>query len=334
VLWGLTVFHINCGNPGAGREIAEEMLRLAGDQDDVAAQVASHRALSAALYHLGEWTSARRHLEQVVLLYNALPNRPPPSLYTVDHRAMALAFLAPALFALGYPDQARTRRREALAYARELAHPHSLALVLSRLCEFHCVAHEWQSVQELAEALVALSTEQCFSHYLATGHIYSGCALAELGKTQEGIALYRRGSTVRRVGVPLYHGILAEAHRKAGEPEPALRLLGEVLNRVDRTGERWFEPELHRLKGETLLSFSGRNEAEAEICLRRALEIAKAQDAKMWELRAATSLARLWAEQGEQQKAYKLLGPIFDWFTEGFGTADLQEAKALLDELR
>jgi class 3 adenylate cyclase/predicted ATPase len=333
VLWGLTIFHINCGEPGAGRAIAEEMLRLAEGQDDVAAQVASHRALSAALYHLGEWTSACRHLERVILLYDALPKRPPPSLYAVDHRAMALAFLAPTLFALGYPDQARARCREALAYGRELAHPHSLALVLDELCEFHAVAHEWETVQDLAQDLVALSTEQGFSYWLAGGHVSSGCALAELGQIQEGLALYHRGSAVRRVGYPLYLGLLAEAHHKAGELEEALRLLTEVLDRVKRTGECWFEPELHRLRGEVLSSLPGRDPVGAEACFQRAIAIARGQSAKMFELRAAASLARLWAEQGRRAEAHQLLAPVYGWFTEGFDTADLKCAKALLDQL-
>jgi class 3 adenylate cyclase/predicted ATPase len=333
VLWGLTVFHVNCGEPGAGRAIAEEMLRLAEGQDDIAAQVASHRALSAALYYLGEWSSARRHLERVIVLYDGLPQRPPPSLYAVDHRAMALAFLAPTLFALGYPDQAQARCREALAYGKELAHPHSLGLVLDELCEFHSFAHEWETVQDLAQALVALSTEQGFAYWLAGGHICSGCALAELGHIQEGLALYHRGSAVRRVGYPLYLGLLAEAHHKAGDLEEALRLLIEVLDRVKRTGECWFEPELHRLRGEVLSCIPGRDPVRAEACFQRAIAIAQGQSAKMFELRAAVSLARLWAEQGRRAEAHEMLAPVYGWFTEGFDTADLKDAKALLHEI-
>jgi predicted ATPase len=333
VLWGLAIFHVNCGEPDAGRAIAEEMLRFAEGQDDIAAQVASHRALSAALYYLGEWRLARRHLERVILLYGALLQRPPPSLYAVDHRAMALAFLAPTLFALGYPDQARARCREALAYGKELAHPHSMGLVLDELCEYHCFAHEWETVQDLAQALVALSTEQGFSYWLAGGHICSGCALAELGHIQEGLALYHRGSFVRRVGYPLYLGLLAEAHHKAGEREEALRLLTEVLDRVKRTGECWFEPELHRLRGEVLSALPGHDPIGAEACFQRAIAVAQGQNAKMFELRAAVSLARLWAEQGRGAEAYDLLAPVYGWFTEGFDTADLKDAEALLDEL-
>jgi predicted ATPase len=331
VLWGLTVFHVNSGNPGAGREIAEEMLRLALRQDDLAAQVASRRALSGALYHLGRWPSARQHLERVIELYDALPNRPPASLYTVDHRAMALAFLVPTLFGLGYPSQARVQRHEALAYARELAHPHSHALVLTFLCKFHALAHEWEAAQDLAQVLIALSTDQGFPHYLATGQILGGCALAALGQTREGFALYNRGSVVVRVGIPLYRGVLAKACHAMGEVRQALHLLDEVLDRAERTGERWFEAELHRLKGEVLMS--KRDGAEAEGSLQRAVHVAREQSAKMWELRAATSLARLWRGQGRRAEGHDLLAPVYGWFSEGFDTTDLKEAKALLDDL-
>ena len=331
VLWGLTVFHINTGELAAGREIAEEMLGLAERQHDDAAQVASHRALSAVLYHLGEWELARRHLELVVLLYGALPTRPPPSLYTVDHLAMALSFLAPTLFALGYPDQSRARRNEALTYTRDLNHPHSLALVLAHLCEFHSLAHEWEAVRDMAEALVAVSTEQGFSEYAATGHVFGGCALAELGQTREGFVLYQRASVARRVGYPLHCGILAEAHRKAGDCQEALRLLVDALGRVERTGERWFEAELHRLKGDVLLAISSERSSEVEACYHRALAVARNQGAHLWELRAATSLARLWRDGGKPEQALELLAPVYDWFTEGFDTTDLKDARALLD---
>jgi class 3 adenylate cyclase/tetratricopeptide (TPR) repeat protein len=189
VLWGLTVFHINRGEPSAGRGVAEEMLRLAEGQDDVAVPIASHRALSAALYHLGEFASTRAHLERVLTFCDPPSNRPPPSVFAVDHRAMALSFLPPTHLALGYPDQGRARSREALAYARQLAHPHSLALVLSRTCHFHCVARDWEAVLARTEALMALSIEHGFVHYRAMGDLYRGGALAELGQAREALAL-------------------------------------------------------------------------------------------------------------------------------------------------
>jgi predicted ATPase len=334
VLWGLTVFHINRGEPCKGHEIAEQMLRLAEREGDVAAQVASQRALSAALYHLGEWSSTRDHLEQVLGLYGVMPERPPPPLYAADHRAMALAFLAPTLYVLGYPEQGRARRDEALTYAQELGHPHSLALVVSRLCEYHAIAREWRTVQGLARVLAELGAEQRFSHYLATAHIFGGCALAKLGEIGEGLAMYDRGSSIQRVGFPLYQAVMAKAYYNVGEFAEALRLLEEALDRVERTRERWFEPELYRLKGEVMLSRPEHDGAAAEGCFSQAITLAQEQHARMWELRAATDLAGLWRDQGRRVEAHDLLAPVYGWFTEGFDTADLKEAKALLDDLR
>jgi predicted ATPase/class 3 adenylate cyclase len=337
VLWGLTVFHINRGEPSTGYAIAEEMLRLAKQQDDAAVRVASHRALSAALYHLGEFARTRAHLEQVLALCQVQLDRHPPSLYASDHRVMALSFLPPTLLILGYADQARARHREALAYAREVGQPHSLALALDHAFQFHCVAHEWKAAHIQAQALVELSTEQGFSHYRARGTLYRGCALAASGQTREGFALCDQAFAVwQDTGanvMTLILGVQAEAHWKASRPEEALHLLEEVLDRVERTSERWFEAELHRLKGEVLISISERDGAEAESSFQRAVQVARGQSAKMWELRATISLARLWQEQSRRAEGHDLLARIYGWFTEGFDTTDLKEAKALLDEL-
>jgi class 3 adenylate cyclase/predicted ATPase len=336
VLWGLTVFHINRGEPSAGRGVAEEMLRLAEGQDDVAVQMASHRALSAASYHLGEFASTRGHLERVLEYCDPRSNFFPPSLFAVDHRAMALSFLAPTLLALGYPDQGRARSREALAYARQLAHPHSLALVLSRTCHFHCVARAWETLLAGTEALIALSIDHGFVHYRAMGDLYRGGALAELGQAGEGLALCEQALADLGPGganvSTLILGLQAEVHHKSGEPEEALRLLTNAIDRAQRTGERYFEVELHRLKGEVLLSLPESDPAGAESCFRHGVAVAREQKAKLWELRTTASLARMWRDQGKRAEAYDLLVPVYGWFTEGFDTAVLKEARELLDE--
>jgi predicted ATPase len=337
VLWGLTVFHINRGAPSAGRGVAEEMLRLAERQDDVAAQIASHRALSAALYHLGEFASTHAHLERVLTFCDPQSNRPPPSAFAVDHRAMALSFLPPTLLALGYPDQARARSGDALAYVRQLAHPHSLALVLSRTCHFYCVARDWEAVLVRTEALKALSIDHGFVHYRAMGDVYRGAALAELGQAGEGFPLCDQalacfGSGGANVST-LVLGLQAEVHHRSGQPQEALRALAEAIDRAERTGERYFEVELHRLKGEVLLSLPESDPAGAEGCFRHGVAVAREQKAKLWELRAATSLARLWRDRGKRAEARDLLAPVYGWFAEGFDTADLKDARALLTEL-
>jgi predicted ATPase len=248
---------------------------------------------------------------------------------------MALSFSPPTLFALGYPDQARARSGEAVAYARQLAHPHSLALVLSRTCHFHCVARDWKATLAPTEALIAFSTEHGLVHYRAMGILYRGGALAELGQVREGFALCDQALAALGPGganvSTLVLGLRADVQRKAGRGEEALHLLAEAIDRAERTGECYFEAELHRLKGEALQQTDS---AQAEDCFREAIAVAQGQQAKSLELRAAMSLARLWADQGKRAEARDLLAPVYGWFNEGFDTADLKEAKALLDELR
>src|SRR5262249_35530030 len=165
-----------------------------------------------------------------------------------------------------------------------------------------------------------------------------GWALAHKGQTQEGIEQMSQGLTVwRATGAellrPCYLALLSEAYGMRGQPEAGLTVLTEALELVDTTGERWYEAELHRLRGALLLQQSLDHQAEAETCFQHAISIAQNQSAKSWELRAATSMARLWQQQGKRQEAHDLLASVYGWFTEGFDTADLIDAKALLDEL-
>jgi predicted ATPase len=173
---------------------------------------------------------------------------------------------------------------------------------------------------------------------MACGSILRGWALAHQGRAKEGIAQITQGlmdfrATGAEINRSYFLTLLAEVHGILGEPEAGLTALTEALTLVDTTGERWYEPELYRLKGTLLLQQSSDNQAEAETCFHHALEIARTQQAKSFELRAATSLARLWQQQGKRQEAHDLLAPVYQWFTEGFDTADLQDAKALLEML-
>ncbi len=193
-------------------------------------------------------------------------------------------------------------------------------------------------VQERAEAVMAVSTEHGFPHWLAQGTILRGWALTAQGEGAEEIAQMRQGLAAYKalggkVHRPYFLSLLAEADGKVGQPEDGLTLLGEALAIVDNTGERNWEAELHRRKGELLLMQQGQKVGEAEECFRQALDIACRQKAKSLELRAAMSLSRLWQQQGKQEEAHQLLAEIYGWFTEGFDTADLKEAKVLLEEL-
>jgi predicted ATPase len=183
-----------------------------------------------------------------------------------------------------------------------------------------------------------LAQEQDFPYWMAVGAIMRGWALAQQGQTQAGIEQINQGmmyysATGAELFRPYYLALLAEAYDAMGQPKTGLAALAEALTLTDTTGERWSEPELHRLKGELLLQQSSDNQAEAEGCFHHAISIAQHQQAKSWELRTTTSLARLWQQQGKRQEAHDLLAPVYDWFTEGFDTADLQEAKALLGAL-
>ena len=196
-----------------------------------------------------------------------------------------------------------------------------------------------RGVADHASALTALSNQHALAMWQAYATIASGWALVLCGRSGAGLEQLRDGLvSLQTTGTVLFRpcglGLLAEAHQASGEAEEGLRVLDEALALVERTEERWIEAELRRLKGEIALMAAGPAAVrEAEAGFHQALEIARAQSAKSWELRAATSLGRLWRDQGEPQRAHDVLAPVYDWFTEGFDTADLKDVKALLDEL-
>jgi len=247
------------------------------------------------------------------------------------------------LSSLGYPDQALKRSQEALTVAQELAHPFSVAFALHNVAILHQYRREEHLIQEHTEALFALATEQGFPVYVAVGTIWQGWILIGQGRSEEGMARMRQGlaayrATGARLQWPFILVPVAETYGKRGQPEDGLAVIEEALTVVEKTGERFYEAELYRIKGElTLLSTvhgpKSQVEKEAEEHFHKAIEIARRQQAKSLELRAATSLARLWHQQGKQAEAHRMLSEIYNWFTEGFDTKDLQEAKVLLEEL-
>ena len=249
---------------------------------------------------------------------------------------MALYFAALALWYLGYPDQALQRCQQAVTLAQELSHPFSLAFALEGMAELYQFRREAQHTQERAEALMTLSTEQRFAFWLVSATVLRGWALAEHGQGAEGMAQIRQGlaawqSMGEALYQPRFRALLAELYGNVGRPEAGLTVLAEVLTEVHTNRLCYCEAELYRLKGMLLQATGGSGEAEA--CFHQALDVACRQQAKSWELRAATSLARLWQQQGKRTEAYDLLAPVYGWFTEGFDTADLQDARALLEEL-
>jgi class 3 adenylate cyclase/predicted ATPase len=320
------------------RELGEQLLQLAQREQDPALLVEAHRALGTTLFFLGELAPARGHLEQGIALYDPQQHRSLAFRYGADPGVICGLYAANVLWVLGYPDQALASIHEALTLARELAHAFSLAFALNHAANLHQFRREGQGTQERAEASMAFSTEQRFAQWLAQGMILRGWVLAEQGQGAEGIAQLRQGlaawqATGAALDRPRFLALLAEAYSKVGSTEEGLRLLVEAQAAVRRSGERRWEAELYRLKGELLLARAPEDHAEAEACFREALDIACHQGAKLWELRAAMSLSRLWQRQGKRAGAYELLAPVYGWFTEGFDTADLQEAKVLLEAL-
>ena len=244
--------------------------------------------------------------------------------------------LAIALFCLGFPDQALAQSNAAVAEALRLAHPPTLTVSLSTDCRLLSLSGDNAALDERASQLIAVATEQGFPLYRALGTIYRGWVKVRTGDVPTGISLLRSGSsaysaTGAKTRISYHIALLAKACEIAGQVEEALFLLDNALQIAERIGERWFASELYRHKGQLMLR-QGDSEAAEEL-YRQALAIAKEQEAKLWELRAAVSLARLGRDQGRRSEAHDLLAPVYGWFIEGFDTQDLKEAKTLLDEL-
>jgi predicted ATPase len=286
----------------------------------------------------GDIVAAHAHFRQGIALYDAQQHRTSAFLYLQDTGVSCRSCTAWTSWLLGYPAQGLTRSHEAVRLAQQIDHPFNLCAALSHAAMFHQCRQEVQATQERAAAALRLATEQGFPVLKAVNACLHGWSLGQQGQAQEGMTQINQGArALHAIGVELlrpYHlALLAEAHGTMGQPEEGLALLTEALTLAGTRGERWCEPELYRLKGALLLQQSLDNQAEVEASFHHALEIARTQQAKSLELRTATSLARLWQQQGKRQEARDLLAPVYGWFTEGFDTADLQDAKALLEEL-
>ncbi|MBI3330002.1 MAG: hypothetical protein HYZ81_25260 [Nitrospinae bacterium] len=325
-------------------ELAEQLLSLARQQGDSALLLEAHRALGQSLCWRGQVAEAREHLEQAIALYDPQQHRAHAFRYGRDPGADCRAYAAWVLWWLGYPDQGQQRLQEVLPLAQALSHPFSLAMAMVESAIAHLMRREADATQARAEAAIAISAEQGFPLWLAFGPVLRGWALAVQGQDEEGIEQLRQGLAAwRAIGNefirPWILAMLAEAYALSGQTEAGLAAVAEALATVEATGERFWEAELHRLRGELLLrhavgaGFKPAPTEEAEACFQQALDIARRQGAKTYELRAAVSLSRLWQQQDKREAARQLLAEIYGWFTEGFDTTDLKEARALLDTL-
>jgi predicted ATPase len=337
-LRGLSRFYANRGELATARELGEQLLRLAQRTAVPTHRLAAHDILGHAFYHLGDYGAARTHCEQGIALTD-LAVQGGQELHS--HAAPAvtcLTFAALTLWCLGFPTQAVRRSQDALALAQALAHPQSLALAQYFAAFLHQRRREVLVVQAQAEALLALATAQEWPLLVGFGTVWQGWALAMQGQGEAGLALMREGVTAvlatGQMGArPLYLVLLAETAGHVGQVEEGLRLLIEAQAAFEASERGDMRAEASRLQGELLLRQAVPAAAQAEACFQQALAVARRQQAKSWELRTAMSLSRLWQRQGKRDEARELLAPIYGWFTEGFDTADLREAKALLAEL-
>ena len=338
VLYGLCASYWVGGKHRQARDQAEQFLHLAQRQEDTAPLVVAHRALGLPLYFMGEVAQAHEHFAQSIALYDPQRHRTLAFAYGQDPGVAALLLDAYALWILGYPDQALRRSQEACTLAEDLAHPFTLAYTFATLAMFHQYRRDREEARRHAEAATRICREQGIPYWLGVGLILQGWARAtrpqpaeQIASMHEGLAIYR--ATDAALWLPYFLTLLAETYGEAGQPDAGLRFLDEAHTVMDSTQERFYEAEVHRVQGALVLAQAADQHAQAETCFQHALAIARRQQARSWELRAAMSLARLWQQHGKRAEAHALLAPIYGWFTEGFDTADLQEARALLDAL-
>jgi predicted ATPase len=337
-LWGLIAVYNGLGRLHTAAELDRQLLDLAQRQHDVVLVHESHVRVGGNALYRGDFVAARAHLEQSLEI-SAVPQSSSTLLAGRLHpRITSYAWILRPLWMLGYTDQARQRCQEGLTLAQQLGHPPSLALVEYFAATLSQALRDVAATYARAEALMAFATAQGLMHRVEQGRILWGWALAMQGDAAAGVRQIHHGLAAHRniespLGRPHRLSLLAEAYGQAGQPEAGLTVLAEALTLVGATEERWWESELYRLQGELLRQLPCPDVGQAEACFQQALDVARRQHAKALELRAALSLARLWQEQGKDGAARQLLAASYSWFTEGFDTADLKEARGFLEEL-
>jgi predicted ATPase len=341
VLWGLWLFYTSRGKHATARELGEQCLQLAQNVGDTGLRVQAHHIFGVGLIATGDFGNALENLKQAITIYNPREHGSLAFVYGHDPAAVGMIHASWALWFLGYPQQALGMYRDGHALVRKLNHPYTSATAAAFGAWYHHFNRDAQAVEESATEAIALSVEHDFLFYYAMGTIMQGWALTERDQLAQGIAQMRDGLeayhvTGGEVLRPAFLGLLAGAYGRAGQIEEALSTLGDAQDLADKSEERWWQAELYRLKGELILkrtgsaiSSSGEQE-QAEKCFRQALDVAKAQKAKSFELRAAMSLSRMWMEQRKRSQAQHVLREVIEAFTEDFDTPDLVEAKELL----
>jgi predicted ATPase len=337
-VWGSWLFAFMSGNLSTANGLLDELFSLARSHDDSALMLQAHHAAWPTLLATGDLAAAEGQIASALALYHRETHSSHAQRYGGhDPAACGYANGAMLRITLGYPDQAVQQIDQALSLARSLAHPPTLSQSLWFAADLHYVRREPQKVEHFVAAALPLLTEHGSAVSVANATMLRGWAFTDQGEVEKGIADLREGlgawrSTASQYQVPYRLARAADAYRIAGHAREGLSLIAEAVTAVERTGDRWFEADLHRLGGELLL-LAGENALSAATWFQRALVTARQHGARLLELRASTSLARLWRDQSKRTEAHDLLAPIYGWFTEGFDTPDLKEAKALLEEL-
>jgi predicted ATPase len=338
VLYGLWVSNMNHGSFAAALEHATNFLSFAQSQPSSGPLLVGHRILAVSLMRSGDYRAALAHVETAASLHRPDEHRDSAFHYGQDIGVSAFVHLSWALWHRGCPDQSARAADRALAYGRQLGHAHTLSYAFYFAGMAAVFARDVATVYARSNDCVALASEHGFALWAAWGRILRGWADAQEGEATTGIALIRDGLAASeaagsRLFTPLFLALLAEALAFAEKIEEGLAALDDALAKAAASGERGWSAEIHRLRGELTGRLPYPDPAKAEESFRTALAIAREQGTRGYELRAATSLVRLWGEQGRQGEARDLLAPVYGWFTEGFDTADLKDAKALLAEL-
>ena len=338
VLYSFWVANYVAFNGYAMRELAAQFLAHAEKQGTKAPLTVGHRLMGISLLATGGISEGRAHFDKAVALYDRAEHRPLATRFSVDTGVSVFSYRSLALWVLGYPEAALADCDQALSNAREIGEAATLMYGLAYAPFTYTFCGDYTAGNALVDELIASADEKGSFYWRAVGVWHRGHLLAVTGAASDAVQMITAGTTAyRSTGstnwTPLCLSYLTRAYAELGKFDDAWRCIGEAMTAVETTEERWCEAEVHRIAGEIALKSREPDIAKAVTYFERALTVARHQQAKSWELRASMSLARLWRDQGKPQQARELLAPVYGWFTEGFDTRDLKEAKALLDEV-
>jgi predicted ATPase len=338
VLYGLWVVKLVALDGDAMRQLATQFLELAEKHGRTPLLMMGHRLTGVSLMLLGDIAQSRTHLDEAIALFNPATDRPLAARFGNDPGITSLGFRARSLWLLGFPDAALADTEHAVRDAREIGQAATLMLALFHASLTHLLCGDYTAANIETDELIALANETTAAQWKAQAVLNNGCVLVATGRPADAVQMIDPGVTAYRstgstIWLPLTLSYLGVAHAELHRFDDAWRCIGEAVTAVETTKEKWSEAEINRMAGEIALKSPTPDTAKAQGYFDRALRVARAQQAKSWELRAAMSMARIWRDQGKRDEARELLAPVYDWFTEGFDTRDLKEAKVLLDEL-